>query len=94
MMIGSFRYFCAIFTQISVIKFCEDLLLSKDSIELHLNDSSVSFDISDDNKKEKVYNELRRYLIDLTVNRRIDKIKEWFSEQEGELTSRIKKEAI
>jgi peptidoglycan/xylan/chitin deacetylase (PgdA/CDA1 family) len=72
----------------------EEMMLMNKALKLELSGKIQSFDLSDLDKKELVYNELRRYLIDLSKDDRIKKIEEWFLNQEGDLYNRVKKESM
>lgn len=73
----------------------EEMMLRHLKISLDLSGESKEFDISDQVKKENVYNQLRRYLIDLPIAERKKTIEKWFLKQEGgDLFARVKKEAL
>ena len=69
----------------------EEMMLKNEKVKLDLGKGSQTFDISNQEKKEKIYNELRRYLIDLHKGERMSKINQWFLEQEGDLLNKVKK---
>ena len=72
----------------------EDLMLKNTKLDITLNNELISFELNTIEQKEKVYNVLRRYLIDLSIDERKNTISEWFLEQEGDLTNRIRNESM
>lgn len=72
----------------------ENLMLKNIKLDVELNNEINSFDLNSTEQKEKVYNVLRRYLIDQSIDERNRTISEWFLEQEGDLSDRIRKESM